>query len=50
MTALEEEILKMYYTEYLTVGEIAGALRQPAWYVRGVIKKKWNEYYDKDED
>lgn len=32
-----EEILTMFYDEYLTVGEIAGALHQDPSYVYSVI-------------
>lgn len=36
---LEEEILRMYYDEYLTIWEIAGALRQSPFYIYTIIKK-----------
>ena len=35
--ALQEEILAMYYDEHLTIGEIAGALRQDPEYVYEVV-------------
>lgn len=40
---LKEEILKMFYEEYLTIGEIAGALQQSPNYVYEVIYKTKEE-------
>lgn len=37
---LKEEILRMYYEENLTIGEIAGALRQSPNYIYKVIYNK----------
>lgn len=37
---LVEQILSMYYDENLTIGEIAGALRQSPNYVYSIIYNK----------
>ena len=41
--SLKEEILKMYYEENLTIGEIAGALRQDPNYVYNVVYKQYKK-------